>query len=183
MKKPIVYDRNESSIKTVLAVDTVRLHEVKIIAFYLREAGKYRLDRELTIAINDADIFATAGAKPPTHIPTHRPFFWLGQYAHIGQPLGKLPTDLGGSVVQALPKIRNEDQFPFKAKQRHYLVKILDERDNFFLCAITKYRNGEFDGTPDGRLNSWHSMCKSSQGTRRGSIVPDDALTARSVTI
>jgi hypothetical protein len=166
-----------------LASDAVRLYEVKIIAFYLREAGKYRLDRELTIAINDADIFATAGAEPPTHIPTHRPFFCLGQHAHIGQPLGELPTDLGGSVVQALPKIRNEDQFPFKAKQRHYLVKVLHERDDFFLRAITKYRNGKFDGTLDGRLNSWHSMCKSSQGARSASIVLKDALAARSVTI
>jgi hypothetical protein len=147
MKKPVVHDRNQSSISTVLALDTKGFYNVNIIAPYFGEAGKYRLDWELTVSVNNSDIFAAAGVEPSAHIPPHPPFFWLGQHAHIWQPFGELPADHGGSVVRASPKIRNEDQFPFEAKQRHYLVKLLHERDDFFFCTITKYRDGNSTGS------------------------------------
>ena len=99
MKKPVVHNRNQSSIRTVLTLYTVGFYDVKIIALYLGEAGKYRLDRELTIAINNSDIFAAAGVEPSAHIPAHRPLFCLGQHAHIRQPFREPPADLWGSVV------------------------------------------------------------------------------------
>ena len=184
MKKPVVHDRNQSSIKTVLTLDAVGFYDVKIIALYLGEARKYRLDRELTIAINNSDIFAAAGVEPSAHIPAHRPFFWLGQHAHLWQPFGELPADHGGSVVRASPKIGNEDQFPFEAKQRHYLVKVLHERDDFFFCTITKYRDGKFDGALHACTDSWQWMHQSSRDGRPESSGPNRGVfTASKLTI
>jgi hypothetical protein len=59
--------------------------------------------------------------------------------------LGKLLANFRSSIIGALPKIRDEDYFPFEAKQRHYLVKVLNEWNDFFLRTITKYRDGKLD--------------------------------------
>jgi hypothetical protein len=72
--------------------------------------------------------------------------FGLGQRAYTRQPFGKSLADFRGSIVGARPKVRNEDHFPFEAKQGHYLVKIFHKWDDLFLCTITKDCDGKFDG-------------------------------------
>ena len=74
-------------------------------------------------------------------------------------------ADFRGSIVGTRPKVRNQDKFPFEAKQRHYLVKIFHKWDDPFLCAITKDCDGKFDGW----FIHWLTT-KSSQDTRSGSI-------------
>jgi hypothetical protein len=61
------------------------------------------------------------------------------------QLLSELLTYFRGSIIGAFPKICDEDYFPFEAKQRHYLVKIFHEWDDFFFRAITKNRDGKLD--------------------------------------
>src|SRR5207244_9483728 len=79
------------------------------------------------------------------HVPSHCPFFWFGQHADKRQLFCKSLADFRRPIIRAWPEICHQKQFPFKAKQRHYLVKILDEWNNFFFRAITKHRNGKLD--------------------------------------
>src|SRR5438874_8897011 len=146
MKKPVVSDRNESSINAVLALDAVRLYHVKIIASNFRKAGEYRFDRKLAIPIDHSDIFTSARIESSAHVPSHSPLFRFSQHPYTQQPCGKSLAYLRGSIAGARPKVRNQDQFPFEAKQGHYLVKIFHKWDNLCFRTITKDCDGKFDG-------------------------------------
>src|SRR5438874_904391 len=146
MKEQVVNGRNKSSIKAVLALNAIGLYKVEIVAFYLRETGEYRFDRKLAVADNYSDILAATSVESAAHVPSHGSFFWFSQHANKRQPFSKSLADFRRPIIRAWPEICHQKQFPFKAKQRHYLVKILDKRDDLFFRAITKYRHGKLDG-------------------------------------
>src|ERR1041384_971330 len=116
MKEQVVNRRNKSPIKTVLSFNAIRLYQIEIVAFYLCEAGEYRFDRKLAVAVNYSDILAATSVEPATHVPSHCPFFWFGQHANTRQPFGKSLADFRRPIVRAWPEICHQKQFPFKAK-------------------------------------------------------------------
>src|SRR6266550_3552371 len=165
MKEQVVNRRNKSPIKAVLALNAICLHKVEIVAFYLREAGEYRFDRKLAVAVNNSDILAATSGQPAAHVPTHCSFFYFSQHANKRQSFSKSLANCRRPIIRAWPEVCHQNQFPFKAKQRHYLVKILYEWNDFFFRAITKDRNGKLNGRFDHCL-----QCRSSQSHDIGQL-------------
>jgi hypothetical protein len=97
--------------------------------------------------------------------PPHGPFFCFSQHANKRQPFSKSLADFRRPIIRAWPEICHQKQFPFKAKQRHYLVKILYKWNDFFFRTITKDRNGKLDGRFDHCIR-----CRSSQSHDLGQL-------------
>jgi len=159
-------------------LDAVRFYKVEIVALYPGEAGKYRLDWKLPVAVDHADVFAGAGrpVRVACPIPGRRSLVPRARvhWAAVRRAFGRSRV-LGRS---SLPKIRNKDHFPCEAKQRHYVVKILHKWDDSFVRTLTKDRDGKFDRCFGHQLTT-----KSSQETRSGSITREScAFARRSVT-
>jgi SAM-dependent methyltransferase len=154
-------------------VKAICLNKVEIVAFYLREAGEYRFDWKLAIAVNYSDILATTRVESAAHVPSHCPFFWFGQHTNKRQPFCKPLTDFRRPIIRAWSEICHQKQFPFKAKQRHYFVKVLYEWNDFFFRAMTKDRNGKLDGRFDHciqrRSSQSHDLGQLCRGTCFGS--------------
>src|SRR5438067_13429191 len=103
MKDQVVNRRNKSPIKAVLALNAICLYKIEIVAFYLREAGEYRFDRKLAVAVDYSDILAAASVESAAHIPPHGPLFCFSQYANERKPFSKSVADFRRPIIRFWP--------------------------------------------------------------------------------
>jgi hypothetical protein len=70
-----------------LVLDAVRFYKVEIVALYLGEAGKYRLDWKLRVVVDHADVFAGGRASSPRRMSHPRPpLFGSASTRTLGSP-------------------------------------------------------------------------------------------------